>query len=227
MSLVKNMIKRGLIPLRRRYYTTGVSAVVILPRAVRDKLGFDDATARGSRKIEIGGGPYAQSGYLHVDIDPSARHLEALAEAWDLPFPDGWATEILSIHQLEHVHPTQLIPTLREWRRVLEPHGIVRIHVPNGPALMEAFNKSSVDEKWPIMGSLLGMYCSPELRRPEGLTVRSDHQIIFDRPVLRWALNEAGFERITDLTDSADDRHVNGWRQLVDDYSIVMTAAKP
>jgi SAM-dependent methyltransferase len=227
MSQIRHAVKRGLIPLRRRYYTRGSAALDVAPRRLRSRLGLDDATAQGSRKIEIGGGPHAQAGYLHVDVDPTAHHLEAVAEAWSLPFPDDWATEILSIHQLEHVPPGRLVPTLDEWRRVLQPSGVVRVHVPNGPALMEAFNRSSVAEKWPIMGSLLGMYCSPEVRRAEDLTVRSDHQIIFDVPLLRWALAEAGFERIEDLTDSTEDRHTGAWSSLVDRYSIVMTGTKP
>jgi SAM-dependent methyltransferase len=227
MSVVRQALRRPLIRMRRRYYTAGLNVVDLAPRRVRERLGLADPEARGTRKIEIGGGPHAQPGYLHVDVDPGAHHLEAVAEAWDLPFPDSWATEILSVHQLEHVHPSQLLDTLREWRRVLQPGGVVRVHVPNGPELMTAFNRSSIDEKWPIMGSLLGMYCSPEARRPGDLTVRSDHQIIFDRPVLRWALTEAGFEPVEDLTDSFEDRHTEGWRGLVDRYSIVMTGTKP
>ena len=43
-------------------------------------------------------------------------------------------------------------------------------------------------EKWPIMGSILGMYCSPDVRDPRGLELRSDHQLIFDAPLLQWAL---------------------------------------
>jgi SAM-dependent methyltransferase len=225
MPTLKSVARRGLIPLRRRYYTGDARGVALVPKRLRERLGLDDEAARGTRKIEIGGGPYAQAGYLHVDVDPGAEHLEVVAAAWDLPFPDGWATEILSVHQLEHVHPSQLLATLQEWRRVLRPGGVVRVHVPNGPALMEAFLRSPIDEKWPIMGSLLGMYCSPSVRSPDGLTVRSDHQVIFDPPLLRWALEQAGFERVEDLTDSAEDRHNEGWRGMVNHYSIIMEAA--
>jgi SAM-dependent methyltransferase len=227
VSLVRTAVKRALVPLRRRYYTRGSRLVKLAPERLRSRLGFDDRSALGTRRIEIGGGPYAQPGYLHVDVDPEARHLEAVAEAWDLPFPDDWATEILSIHQLEHVHPTLLVPTLEEWCRVLQPKGVVRVHVPNGPALMEAFQRSPLEEKWPLMGSLLGMYCSPDARRPGELTVRSDHQIIFDRPMLLWALREAGFEPVEDLTDESEDRHTAAWRGMVDRYSIVARGTKP
>jgi hypothetical protein len=119
------------------------------------------------------------------------------------------------------------VETLQEWRRVLAPDGRVEVHVPNGPALMEAFVARPVDEKWPIMGSILGMYCSPEVRDPRGLEQRSDHQLIFDVPMLSWALESAGFTGVRDLTGVVEDRHTEPWRGLVSDYSLVAEARKP
>ena len=164
-------LQRATVPVRRRYYLSGRGAAVIerLPRPLRAVAGLDDPGAVRSRRLEIGGGPHAQAGYLHVDIDPGAHHLEWVAPAWDLPLPDGWATDIVAVHALEHVEPPRLLATLEEWRRVLAPAGRVEIHVPNGPELMAAFVESPVEKKWPIMGSILGMYCSPEVRDPRGL----------------------------------------------------------
>jgi len=204
----------------------GRRLVRALPPPLRQLLGLDDDGAVGSRRLEIGGGRYARAGYIHVDVDPGAGHLEAVAPAWSLPFPDSWAEEVLAIHSLEHVHPRQLLPTLSEWRRVLAPGGRIRVHVPNGPALMERLGECSIDEKWPIMGSLLGMYCGPEVRSPEGLRARSDHQIIFDAPLLRWALERSGFTEVEDRTDEVVDRHTEAWRDLVPRYSLVMDGVK-
>ena len=119
------------------------------------------------------------------------------------------------------------MPTLTEWRRVLAPRGRVQIHVPNAPALMTALRARPVPEKWPLMGSLLGMYCSPEVRDPQGLRLRADHQVVFDEPLLRWALEAAGFERVRDLTGEVEDRHSAAWRDLVEHYSLVAEAHKP
>ena len=82
-------------------------------------------------------------------------------------------------------------------------------------------------EKWPVMGSLLGMYCSPDVRDPRGLMARSDHQLIFDVPLLEWALVAAGFGEVRDLTGEVEDRHSAPWRELVPDYSLVAEARKP
>jgi SAM-dependent methyltransferase len=222
-------LQRLTVPVRRRYYLSGAGRRLagLLPQGARRALGLDDPSAIGSTRLEIGGGPHAQRGFLHVDVDPGAHHLEWVAPAWDLPLPDGWASEIVAVHALEHVEPSRLLDTLREWRRVLAPEGRVEVHVPNGPALMEAFVARPVPEKWPIMGSILGMYCSPEVRDPGGLEVRSDHQLIFDLPLLEWALESAGFAAVRDLTDVMEDRHSEPWRDLVPRYSLIAEARSP
>ena len=131
------------------------------------------------------------------------------------------------MHSLEHVEPSKLLATLGEWRRVLAPGGRVQVHVPNAPALMEAFVARPVDEKWPIMGSILGMYCSPEVRDPRELRLRSDHQLLFDLDLLRWAFEAAGFGSVNDLTGTVEDRHTRPWSALVERYSLIVEARRP
>lgn len=143
---------------------------------------------------------------------------------WSLPLPDDSAIEVRAIHALEHVEPAHLVETLSEWRRVLVPGGAVHISVPNAPAIMAAFEAASIPDKWPLMGSLLGMYCNPQSRSPDDLTLRSDHQIVFDHDVLAWALDQAGFGEVVDLTYEDEDRHSLAWRPMVDRYSLIMRA---
>lgn len=159
-----------------------------------------------------------------MDISPWEAHLEAVGPMWDLPFPDNWATHILAIQALEHVHPSRLEDTLREWHRVLAPGGRVLVSVPNGPAIMDVFRTVPVPEKWPLAGSILGMYCSPDIRDPRQLTVRGDHQIVFDWELLEWALRTAGFCNVEDLSDEWQDRHSEAWSSVVKRYSLVAGA---
>ena len=205
----------------------GSSVAHRLPARTRRKLGFDDDSAIGSRRIEIGCGPFPQRGYIHVDVDPAARHLEALTPAWRLPFPADWAEEIVSVHSLEHIHPSMLLATLREWRRVLRPGGRVRVHVPNAPELMASFLDSPVESKWRIMGALLGMYCAPEVGSPEELHVGADHQLLLDSDILSWAFAAAGFRDFADLTTEVTDRHTDSWKEVVPHFSLVAEAVKP
>jgi hypothetical protein len=200
-------------------------------RRLRDRAGMSSRRKRhlaalppGQLRVEVGSGGFPTPGYFHIDVSWSARHLEAIAPMWALPLPAGAAVEVRAIHALEHVEPRLLVPTLREWRRVLVPGGLVHVSVPNGPAIMAAFQAASVPDKWPLMGSILGMYCNAASRTPDALRLRSDHQIVFDRDMLAWALGEAGFRDIVDVTDQEDDRHSLAWRPVVARYSLVIRA---
>jgi predicted SAM-dependent methyltransferase len=224
-----NWAHRLTVRLRRRHYVEGFAAPAVarLPGLVRRKLGLDDSSAVASRRIEIGCGPFPQQGYLHVDVDPGARHLEAFAPAWQLPFADGYADEIVAIHSLEHVHPRKLVPTLEEWHRVLRPGGKARVHVPNTPALMRAFLEGPPGQRWSIMGAMLGMYSSADVRGPADLKASSDHQLMLDGDLLAWAFEQAGFERFTDLTEETTDRHTEAWKPVVSHFSLVAEATRP
>ncbi|MDQ3849361.1 MAG: hypothetical protein M3296_01920 [Actinomycetota bacterium] len=227
--MISQALTRAALPLRRVYYATGKRppGLTLLPRRAQSLLGLDDPTAVGSRRVEIGGGAYSLKGFIHVDIWPYSPHVEYVAPAWDLPFPEDWAEELVAIHSLEHVSPARLIDTLTEWRRVLRPGAPLHISVPNGPVIMDAYGRASLHEKWPLMGSLLGMYCGPDLRDPRRLTHRADHQIIFDSELLLWAVKEAGFEQVEDRTGVESDRHTQAWAPIAAPYSLIVRAKAP
>ena len=105
-------------------------------RGLRRWLSRRRELAQGTRKVEVGSGFSPRDGYLHIDLDPGAPHLEYVAEARELPLPDGFADELLASHVLEHVEPRFLQSTLREWHRVLKPGGTVEIHSPDSAHLM-------------------------------------------------------------------------------------------
>lgn len=221
-----NIVHRLTIPLRRRKYVGKKDLRAISRRPFGGFLGLTDESAVGARRLEIGGGRYPRDGFIHLDIGPEARHLEYRCPAWNLPFPDEWASEISAIHLLEHIPPRMLDTTLCEWHRVLAPSGQVHISVPNAPALMDKFNNGSLHEKWLCTAALLGQYAGPDIRVPEGIRHSADHQIIFDFQLLESALAAAGFSRIADVTESRPDRHTAGWKNLVDHLSLVVVARK-
>lgn len=228
-DLLRNYLHRSATPLRRRYYTHpgwGERMVGRLSERWRRRLGLDDPASVGSRRLEIGSGGRPQPGYVHVDVDPRAWHVEAVAPAWRLPFSDGWAEEIVAVHILEHIHPQKLLPTLQEWRRVLAPGGRVRVHVPNTVEILESFIAGPIDRKWALMSAVLGMNGVPGTRRPEEIRWLSDHQILFDRGVLAWAFEAAGFQEVVDRTGGMSDFHTEAWRPLVPHFSLIFEATK-
>lgn len=179
------------------------------------------------KRVEIGGGPFPTPGYIHVDVNRRHPHLEYVAPAWDLPFPDATVDEILAVHVLEHVHPARLGTTLREWRRVLAPGGFAQIHVPDGAALARAFLDAPVEERWAIGAALLGMDTGPGVRSAAELQLERnepDHKIVFDADLLRVALQTAGFERVDELTGTVEDRHTTDWKPVVANISVIVRA---
>lgn len=221
-------LHRAGTPIRRRYYRNGWgrSAARALSPGWQRRLGLDDEAGVGSRRLEIGSGGRPQPGYIHVDQDPFAWHVEAVAPAWRLPFPNDWADEIVAVHSLEHVHPRFLLPTLLEWRRVLRPGGRLRVHVPNSPGIMRRFMEAPRDAKWALMGALLGMYCGPDTATPDHLVWPSDHQILFDRELLRWAVEAAGYRDAVDVTCDTADIHTEAWKDVVSEFSLIFEARK-
>ncbi len=81
-------------------------------------------------KLDIGAGPVAAHAPDFLTVDAFAA-ADVKAQMWDLPFPDGSVDEIWTSHALEHVPRERVMPTLREWHRVLCRGGVATISVPN------------------------------------------------------------------------------------------------
>lgn len=215
------------VPLRRSLAQAPASWPKLLPRPVLQYLDLDGQVV-SPVKLELGCGPFPTPGYVHMDLDRSARHLEFVGPAWDLPFSSGTVQEVLAVHVLEHVHPARLPETLTEWHRVLLPGGFVQIHVPNAPEIFRSFESASIPQKWALVNALLGMYGSSEIGAPGDIpeTSRSDHQVMYDFKLLEDVLKSAGFELLENLTGVVSDRHCEAWGWLVKDFSLIVRATK-
>ena len=85
-------------------------------------------------KLDIGCGKTPRAGYIGVDafqyeFGNDANIIEA--QMWNIPIDDGLVVEIYSSHALEHIPQKQVIPTLKEWKRLLHPKGIITLIVPD------------------------------------------------------------------------------------------------
>lgn len=216
-----------LMPVRRRLARGGAGWVRAIPVGLRRRLDLDGARVEPLR-VELGGGAYPTPGYVHIDQSRYARHLEYVAPVWDLPLPDSSVTELLAVHVFEHVHPARVGSTLAEWRRVLRPGGMLRVHVPNAAAVLEAYRSGGSALKWALIGSgLFGMNSGPSIREPEDFDEarhQPDHKALYDFPLLRETLTNAGFSEIVDRTGHEADRHTEGWAGVVPDMSLIVHA---
>lgn len=183
----------------------------------------------GERRIEVGSGGRPSPGYIHVDVNPAATDLDILAPAHRLPFPDGWADELLSIHMIEHAPPSRLRAILREWARVLGPGGVLRIHTPNGRALAAVLASADLERSryWAVQNALFGYWLAPQdCRQPEDLGGRGDHRLALPFPVLADLLAEAGFGGIRDATGEAPCYHLTEWEPYVPGMCLEVEATR-
>lgn len=199
-------------PIRRALSRGDAGWVKHLPSGLRGRFELDGGLIEPLR-VEIGSGPFPSPGYVHVDADRSARHVEHRASASALPFADDTVEELLAIHILEHIHASEVVPTLAEWRRVLRPGGYAQIHVPDAATVFAAFLDSPPEDKWTLMVPIFGMTSHARLGRPGALDLER-HHVIYDFALLERVLLDAGFARVEDVSAELTDRHVEGWRDL-------------
>jgi hypothetical protein len=184
----------------------------------------------GSRRIEVGSGWNPQPGYVHVDVDPDSRKVDLLVSGHSLPFGDGWADEVLSVHMIEHVPPPVLKAMLREWFRVMRDGAELHIHTPNGESLGRALVESISGDGnsfWPIQAAIYGYGIGPDqVTGPERLTNPADHSMILTFPVLRSLLAEAGFSRIEDVSGIDPCYHSPYWEPYIPGLCLEVRALK-
>lgn len=91
-------------------------------------------------KLNLGCGQHfaPRPEWVNVDSHRFCKHSKCVASNPDviadvrhLPFVDGCAEAIYGAHILEHLPFDEVIPTLREWRRVLHPDGRLGIVGPD------------------------------------------------------------------------------------------------
>jgi predicted SAM-dependent methyltransferase len=78
--------------------------------------------------LDIGCGANPIAGYTGVDLYVKA---DIQAPMWQLPFGDNSVDKIYSSHALEHVTKAAVVPTLKEWYRVLKVGGTLMLGVPD------------------------------------------------------------------------------------------------
>lgn len=67
----------------------------------------------------------------YIRVDAYAKGVDVKAMADNLPYQNGEVDEIWSSHTLEHVGKFEVVPTLKEWFRVLKLGGKLTVRVPD------------------------------------------------------------------------------------------------
>ena len=98
--------------------------------------------------LDIGSGGYStDKRYTSVDLE---TECDIQATMWDIPLPDNCVNQIYSSNALEHVGKNDVVPTLREWYRILEPDGTIQLFVPDFEWAVTFWLDHKDDTTWPL-----------------------------------------------------------------------------
>jgi SAM-dependent methyltransferase len=135
-------------------------------------------------KLHLGCGAKYIPGFFHIDA-LGYPHVDRKGFVDRLDFlRNNSVALIYASHVLEHFGRNEVDYVLREWHRVLQPGGILRLGVPDFAACARLYVEGKLAHGInDIMGLLIG-----------GQRDGNDfHRIIFDRPTLEARLKVAGF----------------------------------
>lgn len=160
-------------------------------------MGYIQPMEKG-KKINLGCGKRDfGKGWINIDL-ADFPHIHYRQNINDLSnFEDNSIELIHCSHALEYFDRQEGLLALKEWYRVLQPGGILRVAVPDFQALITVYRESGLGA---ILGPLYGrMECN------EGYIY---HKTVYDFNDLYRLLEEAGFSTIQKYdwrtTDYAD-----------------------
>ena len=139
------------------------------------------------KKLHLGCGVKHIPGWFHVDA-LDFEHIDHRGPVEDLSFiADGSVSLIYAAHVLEHFGRKTYLDVLKEWRRVLEPGGVLRLAVPDFGAAARLYMSGTLprgieDVRGLVSGGQRDKY--------------DFHGMIFDEADLTRALKEAGFSTV-------------------------------
>ncbi len=156
-------------------------------------------------KLHVGCGDQLVEGYVHCDLRP-LPHVDLACRAWEVSRFATGLNEIYSRHMLEHLTYAEAVLTLRDWHQALSPNGLLRIEVPNirfaiqqwlrAKWSKEALENRYSDARWGFAG-FFGWQreCDPSSIE-YNQSYWDVHKSGYDENILRFLLDQAGFEKI-------------------------------
>lgn len=101
------------------------------------------AMAKGKTiRINLGCGKFKKEGYLNIDWDKGCDP-DMVADAMNLPLPDGSVEEVYSKNFLEHFTPDDAMRLFKELNRVLMRGGRLEFIIDVGKSQKHLFDKDS------------------------------------------------------------------------------------
>jgi len=150
-------------------------------------------------QLHLGCGTVHLAGWVNIDLASRARELERppdlnLDVRRGLPFPAGAARLVYHEHLMEHLTIDEGTRCLRDWLRVLEPGGVLRIATPDLEYLVERYRGSWREQSWLALPEYAFIRTRAEMMN---VAFRWwDHRYLYDGEELERRMREAGFGEV-------------------------------
>ena len=137
---------------------------------------------------------------VRLDIDPNANP-DIVASMLDMsPVESGSMDALYSSHNVEHVHPHEVLVVLREFRRVLKPEGVCVVTVPDLQSVAELVVQDKLDE--PAYVSKAGPIAPLDILYGHRASMANGnlfmaHKTGFTAKTLGQAISAAGFAHVS------------------------------
>lgn len=145
-------------------------------------------------KVQLGSGPFPREGWVNIDgYGPSLKETQVLLHDIRKPLPleNNSVKYVFLSHVFEHlIRPDHSFALLREIYRVLEPRGVVRIIVPNGRWMLDAYYNLSHPLRKYFTEDKTWICAINRMARETSFM----HKFLYDAETLISDLKECGFE---------------------------------
>ena len=228
-------------PLARSIFSDRTLAAVrfdLLRRVTRTRRRERDVVPAVPR-LHFGCGRRRIPGWLNVDVAGSEFDVDLAAGR--LPWSDDSFDAAVSQHVIEHLDlSSELVPLLRELRRVLRPGGEIWLSCPDLEKLCRAY----VDGRLPdliqereersrrlwagdwTLDRETGLGQTPPVQMINSVFYQDgEHRNLFDFELLKWTLEQAGFSAVRRVVEQdLLDRFPEFPPRYDDAHSLVVTA---
>lgn len=128
--------------------------------------------------------------WVNLDINPEVSP-DVVGDARAMPeFANDTFDHILASHILEHFYENEIVPTLREWNRILRPGGTIEIVVPDVWKVCEDWVGGRISEE----DVLKGFIGDNQVKSPWML-----HKTFFWYTRLKKLLEENNFDQVQEF----------------------------
>ena len=153
--------------------------------------------SKTSNKLHLGCGSKILPGYCNTDLENWSGKCDYVLDARDLSiFPDNRFELVYTRQMLEHIPPWDTMMALKEWYRVLNPGGKVRISVPDLKQIFEGWLVTGETTENEALKNIYGNTLPYEKRYKNRAHLTG---FTFER--LRRLLEEVGFVDVVQLEE--------------------------